>query len=233
MATRRIAKGNNLVRGNAVGEGLLIGLGATQTLSWADAEGTQVIPLSGATVPAYVEFATGIFGYGFDVGDRITHRIHLPHNLVPFGDKFFHPHVYMADGATASGNNLVLVFTIRHQYNTIGTGETRGAPPADITITQTITPAELNAMGNKCGRAYDVLFADDTGNAALHDCRKWLMDDQYIFGLLVTSKPTISGGLTSLVGISTVDIHHQVIDASGTLNKDRNNAGLTFWGTNT
>ena len=233
MSNRQFSVENNLIRGSAQGEGVKIGLGTSKIYSWADLKGHYVYPPTGTTAGTFETFATGITRLGFNATDIIITELHAEHieaqsNLSGAdGRKYLHPHVQMATGTTASGN-LVLTHVIMHSYGSIGSGETRGASPSPITVTQTITAAELNAIGSGNNKAFDIEVMNNGGTGGLLNGANLLPDDLIIITTTVTTMPTITGGTTSKVALLPMDIHREVTDGSGTFKKDRS-AGTFYW----
>jgi len=202
---------------------------ANPAYAWADLKGTYIVNTSGASAPTLDTFSTGRLRLGFNGTDVCVTEFHLEHREVSGGSKYLHPHVQISSGATAATTNLVLSHVIKHSYGSIGSGETRGASPAAITVTQTITPTEINAIGSGNNQAFDVEFANSGGTGGLLNSDNFLPDDLIDVTTTVTTIPSISGGTTAKVGITPIDIHREVRDGSGTKNKDR--SGGSFYGT--
>lgn len=227
-----LISGNNLIHGNGENEGMLVGTGGTRTWSFADLKGHYISNTSGVNAPTLETFAPGILRLGFNLSDVAISELHLEHNELIGGVKFIHPHIMMAAGATATGPNLVLTHVVLHSYASIGAGETRGLSPAPTTITQTITPAELNAIGSRNSRPFDIEFANSGGTGGKLNSLNMLPDDLIIINTTITSLPAITGGSSSKVAILPVDVHREVTDGSGTLHMSRVATG-SFFGTNT
>lgn len=230
MANRLFASGNNLVRGDGPGEGVKGGLGIP-AYTFADLKGHYIANTSGANAPTLDQFAAGIFRLGFNASDVAVSELHLEHIELQGGIKYIHPHIMMAVGSTASGANLVLTHVIMHSYASLGAGETRGLSPAPITIVQTITVAELNAIGSGNTRVFDIEFANTGGAGGKLNSTNMLPDDLLLVTTTVTTLPTITGGTTAKVAILPIDAHREVTDGSGTRYKDRATTG-SFYGTN-
>lgn len=203
------------------------GFTTTGTYTWADLKGTYVYDSSGANAPTTETFATGITRLGFAATDITRIELHIEHRDLIGGIKYLHPHIMIAVGATAATTNLVLSHVVMHSYGSIGTGETRGGSPSPITIPQTITVAEINAIGSGNNKAFDIEFANSGGTGGKLNSDNMLPDDLIFITTTVTSIPTITGGSSSKVAISPIDIHRQVTDGSGTKNKDR--SGGSFY----
>jgi hypothetical protein len=219
---------NFLVLKSVAASGLKIDK-ANPVYSKSDLKGTYVVNTTGANAPSLDTFSTGRLRLGFNATDICVTEFHIEHRDVAGGQKFIHPHIQIATGATAATTNLVLSHVIKHSYGSIGSGETRGTSPAAITITQTITVAEINAIGSGNNQAFDVEFANSGGTGGLLNSDNFLPDDLIDVTTTVTSIPTITGGTTAKVGITPIDIHREVRDFSGTLYKDR--TGGSFHGT--
>ena len=199
------------------------------TYAWADLKGTYVFDFNGANAPSVETFATGVTRLGFNSTDICRTELHIEHRDVAGGSKYLHPHVMIGSGGTAATTNLVLSHVIIHSYGSIGSGETRGASPSPITIVQTITVAEINAIGSGNNKAFDIEFANSGGTGGKLNSDNFLPDDLIFITTTITSIPTITGSTTSKVAISPVDVHREVRDMSGTKNKDR--SGGSFYGT--
>lgn len=200
------------------------------TYAWADLKGTYVVDPSGGAAPTIETMATGITRLGFNATDICRTEFHIEHKDVIGGIKYLHPHIMLATGATAATNNLILTHVVRHSYGSVGSGETRGASPASITIVQTITVAELNAIGSGNNKAFDIEFANSGGTGGKLNSDNFLPDDLIDVTTTVGSPlPIITGGTSAKVSITPIDIHREVRDMSGTKNKDR--SGGSFYGT--
>lgn len=202
---------------------------ASPAYAWADLKGTYIVDSSGTAAPTLETMATGITRLGFNVSDICRTEFHIEHRDVAGGVKYLHPHVMLATGATAATTNLVLSHVVRHSYGSIGTGETRGTSPAPITVTQTITVAEVNTIGSGNNKAFDIEFANSGGTGGKLNSTNFLPDDLIDVTTTVTSIPTITGGTSVKVSLTPIDIHREVRDMSGTKNKDRSSG--SFYGT--
>jgi hypothetical protein len=202
---------------------------ANPVYSKSDLKGTYIVNTTGANAPSLDAFSTGRLRLGFNASDICVTEFHIEHRDVSGGIKYLHPHIQIASGAIAATTNLVLSHVIKHSYGSIGSGETRGASPAAITVTQTFTPTEINAIGSGNNQAFDVEFANSGGTGGLLNSSNFLPDDLIDVTTKIISIPVITGGTTAKVGITPIDIHREVRDGSGTLNKDR--TGGSFFGT--
>jgi hypothetical protein len=212
--------GEYLVLSSSVSGGIKVDT-ASPTLPWSDLKGTYVFDNSGINAPTIETFAAGVTRLGFNTTDIARTELHIEHCDVAGGIKYIHPHVMIATGATAATTNLVLSHVIMHSYSSIGSGETRGASPAPITVTQTITVAEVNAIGSGNNKAFDIEFANSGGTGGKLNSSNFLPDDLVFVTTTVTSIPSITGGTSTKVSLSPVDMHREVRDGSGTKNKGR------------
>ena len=203
----------------------------TPQYSWSDLKGTFVVDSTGTNAPAIAVFKTGVERLGFNASDICRTEFHIEHRDISGGSKFLHSHIMLATGATAATTNLVLTHVIGVSYGSIGTGETRAANPAPITIVQTITVAEVNAIGSGKNKAFDVEFANTGGTGGKHNSSLFMPDDLIDVTTTVTSVPTITGGTTNRVSITPLDIHREVRDGSGSKFKDRITGSGSFFGT--
>jgi hypothetical protein len=203
----------------------------TPTYAWADLKGTYVFDNSGLNAPTIETFTTGVTRLGFNATDIARTELHIEHRDVAGGIKYLHPHVMIATGATTATTNLVLSHVIMHSYGSIGAGETRGASPAPITVTQTITVAEVNAIGSGNNKAFDIEFANTGGTGGMLNSSNFLPDDLIFVTTTVTSIPSITGGTSTKVALSPIDMHREVRDLSGTKFKDRITGSGSFYGT--
>lgn len=201
---------------------------ASPSYGWADLKGIHIVDTSGANSPTIVTFDTGVTGYGFNATDILRTQLHIEHEDIVGGIKYLHPHVMIAVGATAATTNLVLSHVIKHSYGSIGAGETRGTSPAPITLTQTITVAEINALGSGNNKAFDIEFANTGGTGGKLNSSNMFPDDLLLITTTVTSIPVITGGSTTKISLTPLDMHREVTGIAGTKFKDRS-AG-SFYG---
>lgn len=213
---------------SAVGSGLKLDISAPD-YGWDDLRGEYIIDNAGANAPTTEVFVAGRDDLGFNATDICRTRLHLIHCEVAGGVKYAHPHIFIANGATAATTNLVLSHQVYHSYGSIGSGDARGANPTGITLTQTITVAEINAIGSGKQKAFDIAYANSGGTGGLLNSDNMLPDDIINIKTTVTSIPIITGGTTAKIGLLPIDGHRQVTGIAGTKNKDR--SGGSFYGT--
>lgn len=228
MANRTLMVSDSIVLKSTAAVGIKLDE-ASPAFSWSDLKGHYIYGDTGANAPSVETFDTGITMLGFNASDIAMSSLHIEHCDIAGGIKYIHPHVMIAVGATAATTNLVMSHVIKHSYGSIGSGETRGASPAPITITQTITVAEINAIGSGNNKAFDIEFANTGGTGGKLNSSNFLPDDLLFITTTITSIPTITGGTTAKVSILPIDGHREVRDGSGTKNKDR--LGGSFFGT--
>lgn len=197
--------------------------------SWSDLRGNYVVDTTGASAPTIETFDTGITRLGFNGSDICRTEFHIEHRDLTGGTKYLHPHIQIARGATAATTNLVLTHVIKHTYSSIGAGETRGTSPVPITVTQTITPTEINDIGSGNSKPFDIEFANTGGTGGKLNSTNFFADDLIEVTTIVTTIPSVTGGTSAKVAITPIDIHREVRDGSGTKNKDR--SGGSFYGT--
>lgn len=202
---------------------------ANPTFTWADLKGHHYIDASGTAAPTMEIFETGVQRAAYNATDICRTELHLEHNEVIGGTKYLHPHIQIATGATAATTNLVLTHVVKHSYGSIGTGDTRGASPAPITIVQTITVAEINAIGSGNNKPFDIEYANTGGTGGKLNSSNMFVDDLIFITTTVTSIPSITGGTSVKVAITPIDGHREVRDGTGTKFKDR--SGGSFYGT--
>ena len=199
--------------------------------TWADLKGQHYIDASGTSAPTMETFETGVQRPAYNATDVCRTELHLEHNEVIGGIKYFHPHIQIATGATAATTNLVLTHVVKHSYGSIGTGETRGANPAPITIVQTITVAEINAIGSGKNKPFDIEYANTGGTGGKLNSSNMFIDDIIFITTTVTSIPSITGGTSTKVAMTPIDGHREVRDGTGTKFKDRVTGSGSFYGT--
>lgn len=211
---------------------------ASPDLAWEDLKGVHYTDSTGTAAPTFADIGGGVELLMFNGSDKCRTEMHIEHNDVLGGNKWLHPHVRMGDGAVASGGtSLVLTHVVKHSMNTFGTGDGRsGANPAAVTIVQTITVAELNAIASGKNKPFEVLFAQSGGGAGLLNSSIIMTDDIINITTTVTSIPTISAGSgtpnspSNRIAILPIDIHRQVSGKPGSKYKDRTTTG-NFFGT--
>ena len=188
------------------------------TGGWADLKGIYQIPLGGGTAPT-VENFDGDSDLGFNNADIITWKLHREHGQVTGGNKYIHIHVGIASGTTASGNNLVIALNCKHRYhNLLGSGQTlRSGVVAPVTITITLTPAQLNSTAGNTW-VIETLYAQTGGGAGLLNSTNMLVDDDVTITCTVTTFPTLTGGTSQKIRFPYCDEHGEVT-MGGTLKR--------------
>ena len=189
---------------------------------WADLEGQELMPTSGANAPLRSLITTGnaVFANSYDLNDVFDLTYHLTHSECKDGinEKFFHIHAGLAVGAVTSGANLVIVATIQY-CKLYAAGRDMTVLPS-LTKTLTATPAQLNAAGggNHILVGGDTLIAQNGGGTGLLNCADnglntdiWLPDDLAFITCVITSAPTITGGVSNRILIPRRDIHREVL----------------------
>lgn len=203
---------------------------ASPTYGHADLRGHFIVDTSGANSPTAAAFDTGSEELGYNASDIARWGFHVEHRDVIGGSKGLHVHFKKARSSTAATTNLAISAVVKHNYHNF-TGQTaRGASPAPITVTFTVTPAEFNAVPDgSTGITPDVEIFNEGGTGGKLNSLNILPDDDINVTITVTTVPTITGGATGRVGLPHCDIHRQVRDMSGTKNKD--DIAGSFYGT--
>ena len=209
---------NYLVLEGTIGSGIKTG-GTTPRLASADLRGHFTVDTSGTSAPALATFDTGIELLGFTSGDKIRWSFHVEHRDVVGGTKVLHLHLKKARSSTVSaGTNLVISAVVKHSYHHFDGQTARGASPAPVTLTFTITPAQLNAIPDGSTGIFELDAFNAGGTGGLLDSNNLFIDDDIEVHLTCTTVPTITGGATNKIAIPHVDFHREVSDGSGTYN---------------
>ena len=203
---------------------------ASPAYGFADLRGHFIVDSSGANAPVVAAFDTGSEELGYNASDIARWEFHVEHRDVTGGSKGLHVHFKKARSSTAATTNLVISAVVKHSYHNF-TGQTaRGASPAPITVTFTVTPTEFNAVPDgSTGITPDIEIFNEGGTGGKLNSLNILPDDDINVTITVTTVPTITGGATARVGLPHCDIHRQVRDMSGTKNKD--DIAGSFYGT--
>ena len=211
---------NYLVLEGTSSSGVKVG-GTTPRLGSADLRGHFVVDSSGVNAPVMSTFDTGIEFLGYNASDISRWGYHVEHRDVVGGTKSLHLHIKKARGSTvAAGTNLVISAVILHSYHNFDGQTPRGASPAPITLTFTITPAQLNAIPDGSTGIFQQDAFNAGGTGGLLNSNNLFIDDDIAVQLTVTSLPTITGGATARIAIPHADFHREVNDGSGTYNAD-------------
>lgn len=211
---------NFLVLPGTSTSGVKVG-GATPRLGSADLRGHFTVDTSGGNAPVMATFDTGIEYLGYNQTDISRWDFHVEHRDVTGGVKKLHIHLKKARGSTVTaGTNLVITCIVKHSYHHFNGQVARGASPAPITITFTITPAQFNAVPDGSTGIFEVDVFNAGGTGGLLDSNNLLIDDDITVQITFTTVPTITGGATARVAMTHVDFHREVNDGSGTYNAD-------------
>lgn len=202
-------------------ETLGVKLGFTSpSYGWSDLRGQFIVNTTGTNAPTIETFDTGITKLGYNATNIGRWQFHIEHRDVKGGLKYLHVHVQIARGATAATTNLVLSHVIKHSKHHFPGQTARSASAVPITITQTITVAQLNAIPAGSEGIFEFEFANTGGTGGLLNSSDFFIDDTLDDTMTVTSIPILTGGASAKVSIAHVDIHREVLDWSGTKYKD-------------
>jgi hypothetical protein len=191
---------------------------------FADLRGHFTVDVSGGNAPVIVAFDTGDEMYGYNQSDKSRWSFHIEHSDKTGGIKFLHVHIVKALNSTVTaGTNLVMTAVIKHRYHHFqGMASPRGASPSPITLTMTITPAQLNAIPNGGTGIFEYEAFNEGGTGGKLNSLQWFIDDDINVTITFTTVPTITGGLgaNALIGLPHVDFHRAVTGIQATANKD-------------
>ena len=190
--------------------GAIGGIRFGTTWGWSDLKGTYVVPIGGGIAPTAENF-DGDTDQGFNLNDIITWKFHRGHEQVTGGNKYIHVHVGIASATTASGANLVITLVCKHRYhNLLGSAEAlRTGVVAPVTITLTLTPAQLNSTAGNTW-VVEALYAQSGGGAGLINSDNMLTDDDVVVTCTVTTFPTLTGGTSQRIRFPHCDEHGEV-----------------------
>ena len=84
---------NGLVLGDESGVGVKLGEGSTATYGWKDITSSIEVRGVASTDPNWTQVgSSGLYAYAFAVNDVIWMTYHIPHDIVPSTDVYFHVH---------------------------------------------------------------------------------------------------------------------------------------------
>ena len=218
------AVSNYAILAGTSASGIKVG-GATPKLGSADLRGTFVVDTSGGAAPAIATFDTGIEYLGYNQTDISRWDFHVEHRDVLGGNKKLHIHLKKARGSTVTVTtptitNLIITAVVKHSYHNFDGQTPRGASPAPITVTFTITPAQLNAIPDGSTGIFEANAFNTGGTSGLLNSSNLFIDDDISVQLTFTTVPPITGGATNRIAMTHVDFHREVNDGSGTYNAD-------------
>ena len=222
---------NNAILFNQQNTGIKVNP-SSPAFPWDDLRGQRSLPTSGGSAASREEWKTDVYSLGYNINDFQDWEMHTEHREVIGGDKFLHPH--LRHNGTSITGNLVIDFVVAHNF-----GHNRVSSPAPVSFTLTIPDtiwtqhdtyipdmlfmqsgggalAIQNLTGGTTVSAFTALDSDDI-----------LPDDDFLITATISTMPTISGGLSAKIFNPFIDIHRQVVDGSGTLNKD--SSGGSFY----
>ena len=214
------AVSNYVILAGTIGSGVKVG-GATPRLGTADLRGHFTVDTSGGAAPVVATFDTGIDLLGYNQSDISRWDFHVEHRDVIGGSKKLHLHLKKARGSTVTaGTNLIITVVVKHSYHHFDGQTPRGASPAPLIVTFTITPAQLNAVPAGSTGVFEKEVFNTGGTGGLLDSNNLFIDDDISVQITFTTIPTISGGATARLAMTHVDFHREVNDGSGTYNAD-------------
>jgi hypothetical protein len=192
---------------------------------FADLKGHKTMPTSGGTAPTRTQFRTGVYAPAYNLNDVIDWEYHLEHSDLIGETWLEHFHLNLPEGCTASGSNLVITSTTAVQFHN------RTGSPAPITKTYTITPAQLNSVSNGIFIPTEQIIAQAGGNdTTTFNSSNWRIDDTIVSTTVITSMPTLTGGLGQLIGMGFKDFHRPINGIAGTKYREMATTG-SFYGT--
>ena len=200
MAVENVHAGR-IIMLDASGEGIKLGDETTNGFGWRDITSDVNIRGVAATDPSWSQVgATNFYAYKFAINDKVWFTFHVPHDIVPSTDLYFHVH-WFPDGTNAN--------SVKWQFEyAYAKGFDQAAFPFASSTTVSVEQASPQVQ-------YRHMVAETTA--------------QTIAGLtepdglihVVVSRIT-NGGTDNSDGIFglTADIHYQSTDGAGsTLNK--------------
>ena len=167
---------------------------------WRDIIGTVTPKASGAGSPARTELITGVFDFSFATSDACDFVYHIPHDYVPGTD--LHWHVHWSHNGTAISGNAVFTFVYTYAKRT-----TPNATAYVAAKTITATAASVNIT--TCPRYGQMVHESIMTGVSLIPVGDIEADGLIVGTMTMTTKPTITGGGSANVFISTADIHYQ------------------------
>lgn len=96
--------GNNLLIAGLNTDGIKVGNQATSDYGWEDKEGVIQLRGIGAGEPAWTQIgATAFYGYLWQLNDVVWIDYHVPHDIVPNTNVYFHTH-WLSDNADVTNS---------------------------------------------------------------------------------------------------------------------------------
>jgi hypothetical protein len=141
-------------------------------------------------------------GWAYDINDKADIRFCLPHDYAPGTDIYLH--IYWAhNGQIISGN---LVATCLHIY---AKGHDQEIFPVEKTILISESTPDIATIPQYSNRLTEVQLSASSPTGSQIDSDNLEPDGTILLNLGITTLPTISGGSTSKIFITGIDIHYQ------------------------
>ena len=168
---------------------------------WKNLKGPIAVKNTGPTAPQWTQVQGNDYDYGFTTNDECWFHYHLNHDWAG-RDCFIHFH--WTHNGTAITGPMVLTHHI-----TYAKGHRQTVFPAEITVVQTVTIANIAAYPRYGHFTDEIQLSAAGGAGGLLDTALLEIDGIIKVHTVMTTLPTITGGGTARVLAITEDVHYQ------------------------
>lgn len=196
---------DNIVLPKTSGKGIQVDTVA-QTFGWRDITGDITPRASGGPAPAFTAFRGGnTLAYAYAANDVVDVMVfHMPHDYVPGSDIFIHIH-WGHNGTAISGTfTATLKATWCKGFNQAGS--IFGAEVTPV-ITEAVTSITTHPRWGHFVTETPLTSAG--GSSTTIDRALLEVDGIFLISFVMTTIPTITGGVTNAPYIFTCDLHYQ------------------------
>jgi hypothetical protein len=206
--------GDDIVLPKTSGSGIRVDT-ASPTFGWADIIGQIRPDPAGVDAPVLATYRGTARDYAYDTSDKIDMIFHVPHDYLPNSDMFLHLH-WSHIGTAISGSLVV------SNHTTYAKGHNQAEFPTSVDAAITVSTPNIATVPQYRHRVDEVQLTAASPSGSQIATSLIEVDGVFIISLIVTTKPTITGGTTNDPFIHTLDIHYQTTGVSGTKAKAPN-----------
>lgn len=193
----------NLVLPKTPGKGIKVDT-TIPTFGWRDLEGDVDPKATGAGKATLGVWRGGLSKVWFyDAGDTLDQlKYHIPHDYAPGSD--LHIHLHWGHHGTAIAGSLVVTFGA-----TYAKGFNRGNFPAEVSPVITVATPNIATIPQYRHRVDEIQLSAASPSGTQIDSDDIEPDGVIMMGLVITTIPTITGGVVNKPAFFEIDIHYQ------------------------
>lgn len=194
---------DNLTLPKTSGKGIRVDTGAS-TFGWRDLVGAVEPKSTGAGKATLGVWRGGLVKVWFyDTNDTLDIlQYHLPHDYVPGSD--LHIHLHWGHHGTAISGSLVVTFGV-----TYAKGHNQVNFPAEVAPVITVATPNITTVPQYRHRIDEIQLSAASPSGTQIDSDDIEPDGIILLGMIVTTIPTITGGVVDKPAFFEIDIHYQ------------------------